>query len=42
MKKMYESDNSSVFEISAKLVSWFIKRQIELSENCRTSALWLN
>ena len=41
MKKMYESDNSSVFEIS-KLVSWFIKRQIELSENCRTSALWLN
>ena len=45
MKKMYESDNSSVFEddeISTKLVSWFIKRQKELSENSRTSALWLN
>ena len=42
MKKMYESDNPSVSEdeeISAKLVSWFIKRQKELSENSRTSAL---
>ena len=42
---MYESDNPSVFEddeISTKLVSWFIKRQKELSENSRTLALWLN
>ena len=42
---MYESDNPSVFEddkISTKLVSWFIKRQKELFENSRTSALWLS
>ena len=35
MKTMHESDNPSVFkddEISTKLVSWFIKRQKELSE----------
>ena len=35
MKTMYESDNPSVFEddeISTTLVSWFIKRQKELSE----------
>ena len=45
MKKMYESDNPSVFEddeISTKLGLWFIKRQKELSKNSRTSALWLS
>ena len=43
-KKIYKSDNPSVFEddeISATLISWFIKRQKELSENSRISALWL-
>ena len=42
---MYQSDNLSVFEddeISTKLVSWFIKRQKEISEHSRISALYLN
>ena len=42
---MYESDNPSVFEdneISTKFVSWFIKRQKELSDNSCASALLLN
>ena len=44
-ESMYESDNPSVFEdneISTKFVSWFIKRQKELSDNSFASALWLN
>ena len=39
-KKMYESDNPSVFEadeVSTKRVSSFTKRQKGLSENSRTS-----
>ena len=42
MKKMYESDNPSMFEYDETSTKLVIKRQKELSETSRTSALWLN